>query len=82
MINMDLKIDIERMKLREQEVFEELAGCSILEVQKKGLSGKRLAALVYIFVKREQPEVTFEEILELDLSQVSNMMDIDSKKAR
>lgn len=70
----DLKIDIETMKLGEQEEFELLAGCSLMDLQKKGLSGKRLAAVVYIFAKREDPNITFAEILDLDMKQVSGMM--------
>lgn len=73
-MDLNIQIDIEKMKLREQEEFETLAGCSMNDVAKKGLSGKRLAALVYIFAKRENPAISFNEVLELDLSQVSGMM--------
>lgn len=80
MIDPNMKIDIERMKLGEQEIFENLAGCSMTDISSKGLSGKRLAALIYVFAKRTNPELTFEEVLELDLTQASNMFEADTKK--
>lgn len=76
---LNIKIDIERMKLREQEEFETLTGDSLSNAIKKGMTGRRLAALVYIFAKREDPSVTFEQCLDLDMGNVAEMMDTDPK---
>jgi hypothetical protein len=72
MIN--VKIEIEKMKLGEQEEFELLSGCSLQDLAKKGLSGRRLAALIFIFARREDKSVTFEQCLELDMEQATNMI--------
>lgn len=79
--DMNLTIDIEKMKLAEQEEFELLSGCSLFELPNKGLTGRRLAALIYIFAKRENPSVKFEECLDLDMTSASNMLadDVDPK---
>jgi hypothetical protein len=74
----NVKIDIEKMKLSEQEQFELLAGCSLSDLSKKGLTGKRLAALIYIFAKREDDTVTFEECLDLDMAQASELLADDA----
>jgi hypothetical protein len=74
----NVKIDIEKMKLSEQEQFELLAGCSLSDLSKKGLTGKRLAALIYIFAKREDETVTFEECLDLDMAQASELLADDA----
>jgi hypothetical protein len=74
----NIKIDIEKMKLGEQEEFETLAGCSIYQLSDKGLSGKRLAALIYIFARREDDKVTFQDCLELDMTEASNLMVVDA----
>jgi hypothetical protein len=78
----NIKIDIEKMKLGEQEEFETLSGCSIYELAKKGLSGRRLAALIYIFAKRDDETVTFQDCLNLDMSEASDLMadDADPKE--
>lgn len=78
----NIKVDIEKMKLGEQDEFETLSGCSIYELAQKGLSGKRLAALIYIFGKREDSAITFEECLDLDMTQASDLMvdDVDPKE--
>lgn len=70
----NVKIEIEKMKLGEQEEFELLSGCSLQDLMKKGLSGRRLAALIFIFAKREDPSVTFEQCLDLDMEQASQML--------
>jgi hypothetical protein len=72
MIN--VKIEIEKMKLGEQEEFELLSGCSLQDLAKKGLSGRRLAALIFIFARREDKSVTFEQCLDLDMEQATNMI--------
>lgn len=72
--DMNLVIDIEKMKLAEQEEFELLSGCALFDIAKKGLTGRRLAALIYIFAKREDKSVTFEECLELDMNEAGAMM--------
>jgi hypothetical protein len=74
----NIKVDIEKMKLGEQDEFESLSGCSIYELADKGLSGKRLAALIYIFAKRENKEITFQECLELDMTEASNLIVVDA----
>lgn len=71
---MNIKIEIEKMKLGEQEEFELLSGCTLQDLAKKGLSGRRLAALIFIFAKREDASVTFEQCLELDMEQATNMI--------
>ena len=80
--DLGIKIDIEKMKLSEQEEFELLSGCALFDLGKKGLTGRRLAALIYIFAKRVDPNVKFEECLELDMSDINEMMvgDADPKE--
>lgn len=76
----NVSINIEEMKLSEQEEFELLSGCSLMDLTKKGLTGRRLAALIYIFAKREDQNVTFEQCLELNMSEASGMLvDTDPK---
>jgi hypothetical protein len=80
--DLNIKIDIEKMKLAEQEEFEILSGCALFDLQKKGLTGRRLAALIYIFAKREDKNVKFEECLDLDMNEAAEMMyeEPDQKK--
>jgi hypothetical protein len=73
-----IKVDIEKMKLSEQEEFERLSGCALFDLAKKGLTGRRLAALIYIFAKRENSKVTFEDCLDLDMNQASALMADDA----
>lgn len=77
----NIKVDIEKMKLSEQEEFELLSGCSLFQLTEKGLTGRRLAALIYIFAKRDDASVTFEQCLNLDMSEASALMvdDVDPK---
>lgn len=79
--NLNIKIDIEKMKLSEQEQFELLSGCTLSDLSKRGLSGRRLAALIFIFAKREDDSVTFEECLDLDMDSATNLLvdDVDPK---
>lgn len=80
--DLNIKVDIEKMKLAEQEEFELLSGCALFDLAKKGLTGRRLAALIYIFAKREYAEITFEDCLNLDMTQAAEMMadDVDPKE--
>jgi hypothetical protein len=79
--DLNIKVDIEKMKLSEQEEFEKLSGCGLFDLEKKGLSGRRLAALIYIFAKRENSTVKFEDCLELDMSEAAELMaDSDDPK--
>jgi hypothetical protein len=76
----NLKVNIEDMKLSEQEEFELLSGCSLMDLEKKGLTGRRLAALIFIFAKREDNSITFEECLNLNMTEASGMLvDTDPK---
>lgn len=79
---LNIKVDIEKMKLAEQEEFELLSGCALFDLQKKGLTGRRLAALIYIFAKRENKDVKFEDCLDLDMTEAASMMadDVDPKE--
>jgi hypothetical protein len=61
------KADLAKMTLGEQELWENLAGCSLGDLQKKGLMGKRLAALLYVFAKREDANAKFEDFLNMDI---------------
>jgi hypothetical protein len=74
----NIKIEIEKMKLGEQEEFELLSGCTLQDVVKKGLTGRRLAALIYIFAKRDDASVTFEQCLDLDMDQATSMLVADA----
>ena len=71
---LNIKIDLEKMKLAEQEEFELLSGCALFDLANKGLTGRRLAALIYIFAKRENSNVKFEDCLNLDMSEAAEMM--------
>ena len=79
--DLGIKIDIEKMKLSEQEEFELLSGCTLFDLGKKGLTGRRLAALIFIFAKRVDPDVKFEDCLNLDMSEAAELMvgDADPK---
>jgi hypothetical protein len=81
--DLNIKVDIEKMKLAEQEEFELLSGCALFDLAKKGLTGRRLAALIYIFARREDSSVKFEDCLELDMSEAAEMMaDGDDPKGK
>jgi hypothetical protein len=75
-----IKIDIQKMTLGEQEEYELLSGCTMQETSKKGLSGKRLAALIYVFSKRENPGIKFEDVLKIDLEQAQEMLQGEDPK--
>lgn len=72
---LNIKVDIEKMKLAEQEEFELLSGCSLFDLGKKGLTGRRLAALIYIFAKRDHKDIKFEDCLQLDMSEAAEMIE-------
>lgn len=80
--DLNIKVDIEKMKLFEQEEFELLSGCALFDLGKKGLTGRRLAALIYIFAKREDKHVKFEDCLDLDMNEAAQLMadDVDPKE--
>ena len=80
--DLNIKVDIEKMKLAEQEEFELLSGCALFDLSKKGLTGRRLAALIYIFAKREDKNVKFEDCLNLDMAEAAELMadDADPKE--
>ncbi len=80
--DLNIKVDIEKMKLSEQEEFELLSGCALFDLSKKGLTGRRLAALIFIFAKREDKNVKFEDCLDLDMTEAASMMadDVDPKE--
>lgn len=68
------------MRLFEQEEFELLSGFTMSETAKKGLSGRRLAAIIYIFAKRENDTIKFEDILNLKMDEAAGMLaDVDPK---
>ncbi len=75
------KIDLAKMTLGEQDQWELLAGCSLQDLAKKGLTGKRLAALIFIFAKRDDANAKFEDFLSLDMdSATSFLADDDDPK--
>jgi hypothetical protein len=80
--DLNIKVDIQKMKLAEQEEFELLSGCGLFDLGKKGLTGRRLAALIYIFAKRENKDVKFEDCLDLDMTEAAELMadDVDPKE--
>jgi hypothetical protein len=80
--DLNIKVDIQKMKLAEQEEFELLSGCGLFDLGKKGLTGRRLAALIYIFAKREDKNVKFEDCLDLDMAEAAELMadDVDPKE--
>lgn len=80
--DLNITVDIEKMKLSEQEEFELLSGCALFDLGKKGLTGRRLAALIYIFAKRENKDVKFEDCLDLDMTEAAGMLadDVDPKE--
>jgi hypothetical protein len=80
--DLNIKVDIQKMKLAEQEEFELLSGCGLFDLGKKGLTGRRLAALIYIFAKRENKDVKFEDCLDLDMTEATELMadDVDPKE--
>ena len=76
--DLNIKVDIEKMKLSEQEEFELLSGTALFDLGKKGLTGRRLAALIYIFAKREDKNVKFEDCLDLDMTEAASLMVVDA----
>ena len=68
------KADLGKMTLGEQEEWERLAGCSFGDLAKRGLMGRRLAALLFIFAKREDVNAKFEDFLNLDMEQAASLM--------
>lgn len=68
------KIEIGKMTLGEQDLWENLAGCSLQDLTKKGLTGRRLAALIYVFAKREDSNVQFEKFLNMDMDEATSML--------
>lgn len=68
------KIELGKMTLGEQDVWEKLAGCSLTDIQKLGLTGRRMAALLYIFAKREDANVQFEKFLNMDMEEATSYL--------
>lgn len=78
-----IQADLGKMTLGEQELWENLAGCSLMDLGKKGLTGRRLAALLFVFAKRDDVNAKFEDYLALDMDQASEMMaDDDDPKGQ
>lgn len=68
------KIDLGKMTLGEQDQWELLSGCSLQELTKKGLTGKRLAALLFIFAKRDDANAKFEDFLNMDFESSTELL--------
>jgi hypothetical protein len=79
-----MQIDLGKMTLGEQDLWETLSECSLHKLSEKGLTGKRLAALIYVFAKRENPSVKFEDYLQMDMDSASEMLadDDDPKELK
>lgn len=73
------KADLGKMTLGEQELWENLAGCSLGDLGKKGLSGRRLAALLFVFAKRDNADAKFEDFLNLDMEQAAELLADEDK---
>jgi len=68
---MDTQFDIESLTLNEVEVLEEVSGRSIDAFMNEGTpKGSAMKALVFVMLKRSNPEATLEEAGETPLSQV------------
>jgi hypothetical protein len=78
----EFKVDLGKMTLGEQDLWEQLSGTRLQELSKVGLTGRRLAALIFIFAKRENPEAKMEDYLKLNMEQASAYIadDDDTKK--
>jgi hypothetical protein len=68
------KIDLNKMTLGEQDQWELLAGCSMQDLQNKGLTGKRLAALLFIFAKRDNANAKFEDFLNMEFDASTELL--------
>lgn len=68
------KIDLGKMTLGEQDQWELLSGCSLQDLAKKGLTGKRLAALLFIFAKRDDANAKFEDFLNMDFEASTELL--------
>lgn len=66
--------DLGKMTLGEQEEWERLAGCSLSDLERKGLTGRRMAALLFIFGKRDDANAKFEDYLALDMEQATSLL--------
>lgn len=69
--------DLGKMTLGEQDEWETLAGCSLSAIQQKGLTGRRMAALLFIFAKRDDKNAKFEDFLNLDMEQAVALLAVD-----
>lgn len=76
----NFKVDLGKMTLGEQDLWEQLSGSRLHELGKTGLTGRRLAALIFVFAKRENPEAKFEDYLKLDMSEASEYLADDDEK--
>lgn len=69
------KADLSLMTLGEQDTWESLANCRLIEISKVGLVGRRLAALIYVFELRENKNAKFEDYLNLNMEQASEYLE-------
>ena len=68
------KADIGKMTLGEQDLWETLSGCALQDLGKRGLTGRRLAALIFIFAKRDNANAKFEDFLDLDMEAAAELL--------
>jgi hypothetical protein len=74
-----IKADISKMTLGEQALWETLTGDRLHKLGDTGLTGKRLAALIFIFAKRQDPAAKFDDYLNLNMDEASELLGDDDE---
>lgn len=76
-----MKIDMNTLTLGELEVFEERAGVPFASLSGDTFPIKAVRALVFIVRRRDDPEVTWEQIGEMRLTDVQLDYETDPTSA-
>ena len=78
---MNLSIDFDSLTLDEIEILEEVTGVSIDAIGKRlsadeAPKAKTMKALAYISARREDPEITLEEIGKIKLTDLTSGLEV------
>jgi len=72
---------ISNLTMREVSVIEELSGQSISSLANTSSpQGKALAAMAYVMGRRSNPDLTFDEALDMDFSTVQALLGLDDEE--
>lgn len=74
-----MNVDVNSLTLGEVAAVENLSGVAIDQLGEAGVpKGKLYAALVFVMNKRHNPEYTFEDALNMDMTALAELFSADA----